>query len=159
MDISIFRFPWFSPVWYYAPNLDFPTDRMQPGFFLGIAENVGDRFSYEILPVKDYDDIPLYVQIKPVIRSVVRSRTLTDIESPFIELKEGKFIVTNRKGEQIGNDCLSEEELQSYVEVSEEEKPHVSSPSMACNISNTTPIVETVEATSPFVHNNIVEEE
>ena len=25
-DISCFCFPWFSPVWYYAPNLDFPTD-------------------------------------------------------------------------------------------------------------------------------------
>ena len=25
VDISRFRFPWFSPVWYY--------DRMKPGFF------------------------------------------------------------------------------------------------------------------------------
>ena len=25
-DISCYQFPWFSPVWYYAPNLDFPTD-------------------------------------------------------------------------------------------------------------------------------------
>ena len=41
-DISIFCFPWFSPVWFYAPNLDFPTDRMRPGFFIGISHNVGD---------------------------------------------------------------------------------------------------------------------
>ncbi|GFH61247.1 hypothetical protein CTEN210_17723 [Chaetoceros tenuissimus] len=38
-DISIFRFPWFCPVWFYAPTLDFPVDRMKPGSFLGIATN------------------------------------------------------------------------------------------------------------------------
>ena len=32
-DISCYRFPWFSPIWFYAPNLDFPKDRMLPGFF------------------------------------------------------------------------------------------------------------------------------
>ena len=51
-DISIFCFPWFSPVWFYAPNLDFPTDRMRPGFFLDIAHNFGGGFSYELLAVK-----------------------------------------------------------------------------------------------------------
>ncbi|GFH50653.1 hypothetical protein CTEN210_07129 [Chaetoceros tenuissimus] len=48
-DISIFRFPWFCPVWFYAPTLDFPVDRMKPGFFLGIATNIGDGFSYIII--------------------------------------------------------------------------------------------------------------
>ena len=40
VDISRFRFPWFSPVWYYDPNgtADFPNDRMKPGFFLDIPD-------------------------------------------------------------------------------------------------------------------------
>lgn len=25
-DMSCLCFPWFSPVWYYTPNLDFPTN-------------------------------------------------------------------------------------------------------------------------------------
>ena len=121
-DISIFCFPWFSPVWYYAPNLDFPTGRMQPGFFLGIAENVGDSFLYEILKAKDYADIPLFSQkVKTVIRSVVRTCTLLENESPFIELKNEKFIVSNCEGKPIGDDPISNEDLESFVEVSEEE--------------------------------------
>ena len=121
LDISIFCFPWFSPVWYYAPNLDFPTGRMQPGFFLGIAENVGNSFLYEILQAKDYKDIPLLPQkVKTVIRSVVRTRTLLENESPFIELKNGTFVVSNCRGKPIGNDPISEEDLESFVEVSEE---------------------------------------
>ena len=35
---------------------------MMPGFFLGIAENTGDNFSYVILPVKKYSDITLDAQ-------------------------------------------------------------------------------------------------
>ena len=32
VDISRFRFPWFSPVWFYDPTgtADFPNDRMKP---------------------------------------------------------------------------------------------------------------------------------
>ena len=29
-DISIFRFPWFAPVWYFDPLASFPCDRMSP---------------------------------------------------------------------------------------------------------------------------------
>ena len=61
-----------TPVWYYVPALDFPTGRMQPGFFLDIADNVGNSFFYEILRAKSYTDIPLLLQkVKTVIRSVV----------------------------------------------------------------------------------------
>ena len=54
VDISRFGFPWFSPVWYYDPTgtADFPNDGMKPGFFLDIADNTGDAFSYRILPAK-----------------------------------------------------------------------------------------------------------
>ena len=57
-DISIFRFSWFEPIWFYNPSVSFPKDRIQPGFLLDIAESTGDRFSYEILPVLLIEDIP-----------------------------------------------------------------------------------------------------
>ena len=57
---------------------------MQPGFFLGLAENVGDGFAYEILPVKDYSDIPLHRHVFTVIRSVVRGREITESEALFV---------------------------------------------------------------------------
>jgi len=56
-DISIFRFPWFTPIWYYCPTLSFPQDKMLLGFFLGIAKNTGDSFSYVILPANNRNDI------------------------------------------------------------------------------------------------------
>ena len=31
--ISIFRFRWFEPLWYYNLALSFPTDKMEPVFF------------------------------------------------------------------------------------------------------------------------------
>ena len=51
-NISKFRFPWFSSVWY---STAFPEDKMSPGFFLYIAEYTGDTFLYVILPGKDYN--------------------------------------------------------------------------------------------------------
>ena len=57
-NISIFRFSWFEPVWFYYPSVSFTKDKMEPGFFLDLADNTGDGFSYEILPVSSYKDIP-----------------------------------------------------------------------------------------------------
>ena len=72
-DISIFCFPRFAAMWYYAPTLDFPVDRMKPGFFIGIADTIGDGFSYMIVPVKSYKDI-LVRYVKPIICQIVRLR-------------------------------------------------------------------------------------
>ena len=55
--------------------------------FLGLAENVGDGFAYEILPVKDYSEIPLHRGLHTVMSSVVRQRELTEFEAPFITLE------------------------------------------------------------------------
>ena len=50
-DISVFRFHWFQPIWYNSPDTSFQEDKiMFPGFFLGVAPNVGNGFSYHILP-------------------------------------------------------------------------------------------------------------
>ena len=73
-DISIFRFSWFQPVWYYSPSLSFLQDRMEPGFFLKLEDNTGDSFAYEILPAKEYKDIPLNCAPKVLVRCIVRER-------------------------------------------------------------------------------------
>ena len=59
-DISIFRFYWFEPIWFYNPQSSFSKDKMEPCFFLDLADNTGDNFSYVVLPVKDRSNIPLY---------------------------------------------------------------------------------------------------
>ena len=51
-DISIFRFPWFSPVWYYSKDASFPNNKMRKGYFLGINDSVGDKFSFYIVSNK-----------------------------------------------------------------------------------------------------------
>ena len=108
-DISVFRFKWFSPVWYYAPEVSYPADKMLPGFVLGIAPTVGDGFSYIILPKKDYKDIPHYRNPTTIVRSVVRSRDIQDnLESaPVCTIDAEGFKFTNALGEEL----LGEEEL------------------------------------------------
>ena len=50
VDISLFRFPWFSPIWYYDGREKMPKSKMKKGYVLGIADHVGDAFTYQILP-------------------------------------------------------------------------------------------------------------
>ena len=75
-DISIFRFPWFAPIWYYNPRVKCPEAKMYPGFVLGIEPFVGDGFSYIILPVEKVEHIPTQHRPKTITRSVVRARNL-----------------------------------------------------------------------------------
>ena len=55
--------------------LSFPLDKMEPGFFLKLAENTGDGFSYVILPTKEVKDIPLTRNPTTLVRCVVRARS------------------------------------------------------------------------------------
>ena len=70
-DISIFRFRWFEPIWFYNPNLSFPRDNMEPSFSLDVADNTGDGFSCVILPVNKYTDIPITRNTVTLVRSCV----------------------------------------------------------------------------------------
>ena len=69
-DISVFRFIFWCPVWYYAPSQSFPRSKMLPGRFVGIARNVGDAFCFLILT--EPDDSTATRQV--IARSVVRRR-------------------------------------------------------------------------------------
>ena len=68
-DISVFRFPFWCPVWYYVPKRKFPKSKMLPGRFVGIARNVGDAFCYLILTEPEDNSQP-----QVLARSVVRRR-------------------------------------------------------------------------------------
>ena len=81
-DISIFRFSWFQPVWFYNPKLYFLRDNMEPGFVMDLAENTGDGFSYEILPVFAYSDITLMRNPVTLVHCVVRPCVITSPDAP-----------------------------------------------------------------------------
>ena len=63
---------------------------MSPGFFLDIAENTGDKFSYEILLVKDVVDIPTR-NIWPIVQNIVRPRSLDYNAAPIIKENDNYF--------------------------------------------------------------------
>ena len=64
-DISVFRFVFWSPMWYYAPSNSFASSKMLPGRFIRIARNVGDAFCFLIVVHDDDPD-----KCKVIARSV-----------------------------------------------------------------------------------------
>jgi hypothetical protein len=49
-DIShILMFYWFEPVLYLDPVSKFPETTERPGYFVGFADNVGDKLTFNIL--------------------------------------------------------------------------------------------------------------
>jgi hypothetical protein len=45
-DISVFRFVFWSLVWFWDPHIKFPASQWRLGRFLGRAKNVGDPFTF-----------------------------------------------------------------------------------------------------------------
>ena len=72
-DISLFRFTFWEPIWFYNPRQAFPKPKMNKGRFLGIAENVGDAFCFLILtePPGDTDGT---TSPQVLARSIIRRR-------------------------------------------------------------------------------------
>ena len=106
VDISRFRFPWFSPVWYFDPtgSADFPNDRMKAGFFLDIADNTGDAFSYVILPATTVNDIPLD-RDRSIVRNIVRPRSLDCGVAPLAERVGDRIMFFNANGDELFGDA------------------------------------------------------
>ena len=100
-DISIFRFAWFQPVWYYDPTLSFPQDRMSPGFFLKLAENTDDSFAYVVLPAQSYDDIPRRSNPVTLVRCVVRQREMSETIAPKCIKVDNAVKFYNAKGREL----------------------------------------------------------
>ena len=79
-NISIFRFYWFEPTWYYDPLFSLPKDKMIPGFFLDIAENKGDRLSYSILHVHNFKKSTSRGNPTSLMWSIVKCRDISSSE-------------------------------------------------------------------------------
>jgi hypothetical protein len=67
-NISMFRFEFWCPVWYYAPKQSFPKSKMLCGWFLGIAKNVGDAFCFLVLTDPNDTKKPQQVIARMVVR-------------------------------------------------------------------------------------------
>ena len=81
-DISVFRFVFWEPIWYYNPRQAFPKSKMLKGRFLGIARNVGDAFCYLILTQPE--DTSESEAPRVLARSVIRRRFVRE-ETPVAE--------------------------------------------------------------------------
>ena len=97
-DKSIFRSYSFEPIWFYNPQSSFPNDKMEPGFFLDIADNIGDNVSYVVLPVKYWNKIPIHRRPTSLVCSVVRSRLADSSNSPNCVVSPEGFKVYNMHG-------------------------------------------------------------
>ncbi len=69
-DISVFRFSFFEPVWYYEPTAKYPDPNFLPGRFVGIAWNHGDAFTYRIWTCPNGK----YSEGQELIRNIVKAR-------------------------------------------------------------------------------------
>jgi len=98
---------------------------MLPGFFLGIAENTGDRFSYVILPANNRNDIPVTRNPVTLVRSVIRKRNISSDSAPrCVQSREGFHFFTRDDVELFGDEELDmvDADLDDYLSVSDEEQ-------------------------------------
>lgn len=117
-DISVFQFPWFSPIWFYDPSHKMPEHKMCPGYFLGIEENIGDAFTYQILPVKDITKAK-GGRCKHLTRSVIRLRDVTNDDKPPIVKQDVNMLqfFDIEGNELIGDDILQSKQTESTTKV------------------------------------------
>ena len=69
-DISMFRFKFWEPVWYYENPAKWPSSTKLPGRWIGIAWNHGDDFTYRIWTTPEND----WRKGREIIRNVVMCR-------------------------------------------------------------------------------------
>ena len=67
-DISMFRFHFWEPIWYFDPRTKQPKDNLHKGRWLGIASTAGDAMTYYIFTEKNKGRNVV------LIRSVIKSR-------------------------------------------------------------------------------------
>ena len=74
---------------------------MEAGYFLDIADNTEDEFSYEILPVDVANKIPKHYNQITLIRSVVRSWEIDLTHSPSCVESQTGFEFYNRSDDEL----------------------------------------------------------
>ena len=86
-DISVFRFSFWQPVYYYEPTAKYPKPNFLPGRFVGIAWNHGDAFTYRIWTCPNGN----WENGLELIRNIVRPRKESNAESIRDEIPVDNF--------------------------------------------------------------------
>ena len=69
-DISMFRFHFYEPLWYFDPKIKLPRSNLLKCRYLGLAESCGDAMTYYLL--KEPDSAKTRRQV--LMRSVIKTR-------------------------------------------------------------------------------------
>ena len=90
-DISMFRFKFWEPVWYYEPTARFLSPNFLPGRHIGIAWHHGDAFTYKIWATLDgkCEDGRL------LIRNDVKARDVEELSS-YVDYPTSVLIITRK---------------------------------------------------------------
>jgi hypothetical protein len=92
-DISMFRFRFWEPVWYYyKPTAKYPAANILQGRFVGIAWDCGDSFTYKIWTTPN----DVWEDGCELIRNIVRSRS-KEQDEPWAEYKNEDLEFTRTK--------------------------------------------------------------
>ena len=79
-DISMFRFGFWAPVWYYKPTAKSPAPKFLPARHLGITSEHDDYFAYKVWTLPDEK----WENGRELVRDIVTMRQHTDT-SPRID--------------------------------------------------------------------------
>lgn len=133
-DISMFRFSFWQPIWYYTPRRPFPKSKMLKGRFVGLAATTGDAFCYLIFTEPDEGS-----REKPQVlaRSVIRKR-YPRTDAPIVShskdnkiafyLSDGKSPIPDPEGEYL-SDTLEHRNETLLDQVNEDDSLSVKSTS------------------------------
>ena len=99
-DISMFRFKFWEPVWYYDPTARVPSQIFLPGKHIGIAWRHGDVFNGK------WDDDRL------LIRNIVKSRDGEELV-PYIDYPTSALTISRKKLKRRGRKRKRNDEITS----------------------------------------------
>lgn len=122
-DISVFRFPFYCPIWYYTPRNTFPNAKMLPARFLGVERRSGDSFCYLI--ATEPDDSNSEPQF--LVRSVIRRR-YPHQEPPPNDMTTPELIVYRADGRTPLEEVILDDEydFQSQIPIPNSEESDLS---------------------------------
>ena len=106
-DISMFRFHFWEPIWYFDPKTKQPQNNLRKGRWLGIAKSSGDAMTYYIETEKEKGQGRNVV----LIRSVIRSRRKNiGKENEYVndDPKYAEFFLTEDEDELVNQDTPSD---------------------------------------------------
>ena len=68
-DISMFRFHFYEPLWYFDPKIKLPRSNLLKCRYLGLAESCGDAMTYYVLTEPDSAKTRRQVLMRSVIKT------------------------------------------------------------------------------------------